>query len=479
MDKNINNTNLETENSSPAGDNSENITPTYTSPLYVTFQNFFGTTRLYHIEIDSSNSDMRVMEKIRKRYFATMSMETRDIESQEDGFEVDVTDVQMANPFLNNGLRNPSRMKPVQGSIHRHIAFAMHPKQTAGGAAAGQNQESTKDLPVDRFEEKSREKAEDTTNSATDGAAQDSIALSTQLRSQRNTAETAERARKETAERGDNKTTRVSSKDSTVDCAKGIPRETSEDSTKGTIQSAFADIAAETPDKASKEVVESAINETAEDFVKGTAEATVESTTAESNDRDSKRTVGESGKHSPGYRAEGTSGKTAESIITETADRPSKKFVKRAINKTAIEFSKDSPVTRAEGTSRETAEIATVETTDRANKETSGGFNEYSQVICAEGTYASRADAERTTVNIITESSQVDAHGDLHHVLLVRTVWSRKAFCYIVFGSIGAGVISGIATGILTKSIQNGAAVGSIVFALIPALQSLIVKKSL
>ncbi|KAL7267617.1 hypothetical protein RUND412_009790, partial [Rhizina undulata] len=70
----------------------------------------------------------------------------------------------------------------------------------------------------------------------------------------------------------------------------------------------------------------------------------------------------------------------------------------------------------------------------------------------------------------------MDAQGD-RNVLLVRTVWSRKAFCYIVFGSIGAGVISGIATGILTKSIQNGAAVGSIVFALIPALQSLIVKK--
>ncbi|KAL7267616.1 hypothetical protein RUND412_009789 [Rhizina undulata] len=353
MEKGINNTNLGYINSLPAGNNAGNVTMTYTSLLHVAFQNRFGATRIYHIEIDSGDSDMLVMGKIRKRYFATMSLvwrfwpgtklevttarvqplETRDIESQEDGFEVDVTDVLMANPFLTNGLRYPSRMKSVQGSIHRHIDFAMHPKQTAGGAAAGKTQEFTKDLPVDWVEGKS--------------------------------GESAERASKETA--------RVSSKASTVNYAQRTSGQTSEDSAKVTIQSTAANIAVETPDKASKAVVESAIRETAkesikyltvsrakgtsretaEDFVEGTAEATVESITAESTDSDRKGIAGGCVKHSPGYRAEGTSGKTvedstegttqptAEIIIGETADRPSENIVKKAINETATESSKD------------------------------------------------------------------------------------------------------------------------------------------
>ncbi|KAL7268009.1 hypothetical protein RUND412_009381 [Rhizina undulata] len=291
----------------------------------------------------------------------TTSRGTRNIESQKDGFEVDVIDIQSTVPFSTNGLRDPTRMKSIQGPIHPHIAFAMRPvipaegmmKQTteaAEGIIAVTNEESTEGLSVNPVEGKSGETAKETTDSITLVTAKDSTEGNIPLDAESVTAEIAEMARKVT--------TGESTKDSRL------------------------------------------LN-----------------------------------------RAEGTSGVNAEDSTGETTQ--------------AI------------------AETTTVKTTTSAYKAAAKKPTHRS-----EATFASVETAVQTTANIAAETSEVDAQGN-RNVLLVRTVWSRKAFFWIVFASIITGAVVGIVIGILTKSVQNGAAVGSIVFGLIHALQCLVLKKNL
>ncbi|KAL7268591.1 hypothetical protein RUND412_008784 [Rhizina undulata] len=476
MEANTNNLNLEILNRTTVKNSSGQGATTHTSLLHVAFQYVRGAARLYHIEIDTDDSRMQVMKKIRKRYFSTMSLAwrlwrgnkielttakaqaigNRDMESQTDGFEVKVTNVQTVVPFLTNGLRDPSRIASVQESIYRHIAFAAHlvfptrgaMKQTAEYATAPANEELTKYLPANRVEGKSVE----TVKASTEGTTQ-SIAEST-------ATESAERARKKTA--GE------SAKNSPVSHAEGTSGETAGGILEGfierTARPTAESITVDTAEGVSKEICRRAVNETAGASAKNSPVNRDNGTYGVTVD----------------YSTEGTTRSITECITTHTTGRTSKDSVQYS--------TKDSQVILAEGSSREMAENSTEEITqvtaentsaETTSAETTNRASKDLQDNRAEGTYASTGEtAEQNTASNSMETSELNAQGD-GNVLLARTVWSRKIFFCIVFASTIIGATAGIVVGVSTKSVQNGAAVGSIFLGLIPALQSLVLRRNL
>ncbi|KAL7267589.1 hypothetical protein RUND412_009820 [Rhizina undulata] len=324
MRENASSTNVETLNPIPTN---------HTSLLRVAFQYVSGATLLYHIEIDRNDSDIQVVEKIRKRCFVAISMSpfwrfwpgtkiqvttamvqaqqaSRDIESQKDGFPVDVTELAVEIPFLTNGLRDPSTIELVQESIRDLIDFAMH------------FDVSIEDLPVNRVEENSGDTAEDTIDSTTKMTVEISTEWTTQMVSESNTPETADRTRKGTLERVSKDITKESTKDTAKSHAEGtfeeIAGETAGESTEIPPPTAENNTA-ETADQTSRETAEDSPDR------QETTQATAESNTAEIVHWSNKEATRNSIKDSPVNHAERTcaSGETAEQTsANNTIERP-------------------------------------------------------------------------------------------------------------------------------------------------------------